>query len=228
MKILAFDTSTKFLSIAFLEDESVAAVFHEDTGMRHSMVLVPTIKKMLEELTWSLKEIELVCVGLGPGSFTGLRIAMATVKGMAAVLCNKVVGVPTMDAIAMNVPREMPAKRVAPFIDARKGKVYTCVYDRSNGKTERVTDHLLVTVDDFLNNLDEEVFFFGDAVTKYREKLESCSLAHYTEDIDWYPRADIIGRIGFRRFPAEIHDPESIEPLYLHSKECNITGRSGI
>jgi len=224
MKILAFDTSTKFLSIAFLEDDNVTAMFHEDAGMRHSMVLVPTIKKMLAELAWPLKEIELVCVGLGPGSFTGLRIAMATVKGMAAVLRNKVVGIPTMDAIAMNVLPEVPTKRVAPFIDARKGKVYTCAYDRSNGETERVTDYLLVTVDDLLSTLDEEVFFFGDAITKYKEKLDSCSLAHYAEDMDWYPRADIIGRIGFRRFPDETHDPESIEPLYLHSKECNITG----
>ena len=81
MKILSFDTSTKFLTIALLEDEAVKAEFHEDVGIRHSEILVSTIKDMLGKLEWKMEDIELMCVGLGPGSFTGIRIAVATVKG---------------------------------------------------------------------------------------------------------------------------------------------------
>ncbi|RKY42193.1 MAG: tRNA (adenosine(37)-N6)-threonylcarbamoyltransferase complex dimerization subunit type 1 TsaB [Candidatus Makaraimicrobium thalassicum] len=231
MKILAFDTSTKFLSIACLEDDSVKAAFHEDVGIRHSEILIPTIKETVERLNWPLAEVELLCVGLGPGSFTGLRIAIATVKGLAAVLHNKVAGVPTMDAIVAGLPSAIaegcPGKRanlrrLAPFLDARKGKIYTCIYDRSGGEPQRITDYLLVTVDELLDNLKEEVFFFGDAVAKYKKKLDFCPLALYAEDIDWYPRAVEIGRIGFRRSLRTADDPETIDPLYLHAKECNI------
>ena len=97
MKVLAFDTSTKYLSVACLEDEEVKSSYHEDAGIRHSEILTSTIKDMLDEANWKASDIELVCVGLGPGSFTGLRIGIATVKGLSAVLGNKVIGVPTMD-----------------------------------------------------------------------------------------------------------------------------------
>ncbi len=223
MRTLALDTSTKYLSIACLENDDVKAEFHEDVGIRHSEILVPTIKDILEGLGWELGDIELICVGLGPGSFTGLRIAVATVKGFAAVLRNKIVGVPSIDVIAMNAP---PGKKlVAPFLDARKGKVYSCIYDLSEGKTKKVTEYLLVTVEELLDSLREEVFFFGDAVEKYRKKLEEHPFAQYQEDIDWYPRAVQIGREGYRRSFHATDDPESISPLYLHAKECNISNQ---
>ncbi|MGB3111451.1 MAG: tRNA (adenosine(37)-N6)-threonylcarbamoyltransferase complex dimerization subunit type 1 TsaB, partial [Candidatus Omnitrophota bacterium] len=96
MKTLAFDTSTKYLTIACLEGEEVKAEFHKDVGIGHSEILVPTFKGLLEKLDWKITGIDLVCVGIGPGSFTGLRIAVATVKGLAAVIKNKLVGVPSM------------------------------------------------------------------------------------------------------------------------------------
>jgi len=223
MKTLAFDTSTKFLSIACLEDDDVKSEFHKDVGIRHSEILIPTIKQMIENIGWPLNEIELVCVGLGPGSFTGLRIAIATVKGLAAVLCNKVVGVPTMDAIVMNAP---PDKKIAaPLLDARKEKVYTCIYDLSGKEPVNTTDYLLVTIDELLSGLKEEVFFFGDAVPKYKEKLDNCAKARYAENIDWYPRGSQIGRLGFKKSLTRTDDPAVIDPLYLHSKECQITKR---
>ena len=121
MKILAFDTSTKFLSVACLEGEELKAEFHEDVGIGHSEMLVPTFKDLLRKLDWKIIDVGLVCVGLGPGSFTGLRIAAATVKGLAAVIETKLVGVPSMDAMVLNFPTG--EKNVATLLDARKGKV---------------------------------------------------------------------------------------------------------
>ncbi|MFQ5953425.1 MAG: tRNA (adenosine(37)-N6)-threonylcarbamoyltransferase complex dimerization subunit type 1 TsaB, partial [Candidatus Omnitrophota bacterium] len=220
MKTLAFDTSTKFLSIALFEDDTVKTEYHEDVGISHSEILVSTIKDMLERIEWKFEDIDLVCVGLGPGSFTGLRIAAATVKGFSAVLNNKLVGVPTMDAMVLNFPSE--AKRVAPLLDARKGKVYSCIYERDESHAKRITDYLLITIDELLANLEEEVYFYGDGVIKYEEKLKQHPLAKYDKDADWYPRAAQIGQIGIRRVSHMVDDPEVIEPLYLHSKECNI------
>jgi tRNA threonylcarbamoyladenosine biosynthesis protein TsaB len=223
MKILAFDTSTKFLSIALLEDEEAKAEFHEDAGLRHSQILIPTIKKMLEEKKWDIKEIGLVCVGLGPGSFTGIRIANATVKGLAAVLDCKTIGVPTMDAMTGNMPES--EKIVAPLLDARKGKVYSCIYSAEGTGYIKITDYLLLEIDELLDQLESETIFFGDAIEKYKEKLDNHPKAKYLEDFDWYPRAATIGKMGFARSRASTDDAETLEPLYLHAKECNITGR---
>ncbi len=222
MKILAFDTSTKFLSIACLDDKEVKSTFHQDVGIKHSEILIPTISDTLDALGWSIREVELVCVGIGPGSFTGLRIAVATVKGFAAVLGNNIAGVPTMDAIAVNYGGE--SKLAAPLLDARKGKVYSCVYDFSKPAPERVTDYLLVTIDELLDSLTEETVFFGDAVNAYKEKIKGHPLAKCGENIDWFPKAPDIGRLGFERFSLGEKDAaETINPMYLHAQECNIT-----
>ncbi|MFH1878836.1 MAG: tRNA (adenosine(37)-N6)-threonylcarbamoyltransferase complex dimerization subunit type 1 TsaB [Candidatus Omnitrophota bacterium] len=221
MKVLAFDTSTKFLSIACLEDSKVLYSFHEDAGTRHSEMLMPVIRDMLAGAGWKMPDIGLICAGTGPGSFTGLRIAVATAKGMAAAMGTGVTGVPSMDAMIMNAPSGV--KFAAPFLDARKEKIYTCVYDCSGSVPERLTDYLLVKADDFLRGLDKEVLFFGDGIEKYKKTLDMCAFAKYDSSIDWYPKAAETGRIGFEKSAAGTDDPELLDPLYLHAKECNIT-----
>ncbi|MBU0571072.1 MAG: tRNA (adenosine(37)-N6)-threonylcarbamoyltransferase complex dimerization subunit type 1 TsaB [Candidatus Omnitrophica bacterium] len=224
MKTLAFDTSTKFLSIALLEGDRLIAESHEEAGIRHSELLVPVIKDMLDEAGWKVDDIGLIAVGLGPGSFTGLRIAAATAKGMVAATGSKVIGVPSMDAMVRNFTAG-GKKKLIPLIDARKEKVYVCIYDYSGQEPARESDYMLVSIDDFLLVLRDEAVFFGDAVMKYKEKLDACPRAGYIEDIDWYPRASWIGRIGMERARHGTDDPDTLEPLYLHAKECNVVNR---
>ncbi|MFH1837563.1 MAG: tRNA (adenosine(37)-N6)-threonylcarbamoyltransferase complex dimerization subunit type 1 TsaB [Candidatus Omnitrophota bacterium] len=218
MKTLAFDTSTKFLSIACFEGAEIKASFHKDVGISHSELLIPEVKNLINSLGWNINEIGLICVGLGPGSFTGLRIGVSAVKGLALVMGCKITGVPTMDAMVKNITGKNGL--VAPFMDARKGKVYTCVYKISNGKVQKLTDYSLVEAKEFLGTLKEEVMFFGDGLHKYKDELDSCVLARYNEKIDWYPKGVDIGLLGIDRkiFTAA----EDLEPLYLHPKECNV------
>lgn len=225
MKILAFDTSTKFLTIACLEDDTVVSRYHEDVGIKHSKVLISMIGNVIEEAGWRLEELDLICVGIGPGSFTGLRIAVATVKGIALTLGVKVLGVPTMDAMVYNISKA--TGKFAPFMDARKGKVYSCIYDMAEEEPKRLTEYLLVSESELLGKLTEEVTFFGDGIEKYREELEAHPLAKYTQEVDWYPKAKDIGKIGFMR-KGEAILAEEIEPMYLHAKECNITQKKKI
>jgi len=223
MNILAFDTSTKFLSVACLRDDEVLAAFHEDVGIRHSEILIPTIQDVLAGPGLDIGDVDLICVGLGPGSFTGLRIGVATVKGFAAVLGTKVVGVPTMDVMAERFSER--EGHAAPFLDARKGKVYSRVYEKTGGAWTGVTGHLLVTAEEMLDGLEQPVFFFGDAVGKYRDKLDAHTMASYDEDADWYPRAEDVGRLGLKKARVATDDPDALDPLYLHAKECNVTKR---
>ena len=220
MKTLAFDTSTKFLTIALMDGERVESEYHEEAGIRHSEILVPTVKDMLEGRNWNISDIGLIAAGLGPGSFTGLRIAVATVKALAASNPVKIKGVSTMDAIAENSGSGNTL--VAPFLDAHKGKVYSAVYKREEGGLKRITEYLLVTAGELLSSLEEKVFFFGDAVGKFKDELDKCGNAEYSADADWYPRAGVIGRLALERIKEGEDSPEDIDPLYLHSKECNI------
>ena len=221
MKVLAFDTSTRYMSIACLEGKALRAEFHEDAGIRHSEILVPTIKKMLDGLGWNIGEIGLFCVGLGPGSFMGLRISAATVKALAISLRTKVVGVPSFDAIAFNAPSG--ENTVAPFLDAHKGKVYSCMYGPCGPGRTRKSDYLLVTAEELLGGLEGEVFFLGDGVEKYKKELDGNKLARYDGGLDWYPRASRIALLGIEKAEKGFDDPETIEPLYLHPKECDVS-----
>ena len=221
MKTLAFDTSTKYLSIALLDEGSVIAEYHEEAGIRHSEILIPTVKSLIEKAAWQIPDIELVCVGLGPGSFTGLRIGVAAVKGLAAVLGCKVIGVPTLDAIVLNYKGE--ELFVAPVLDAHKGKVYSSVYEHAGGQFNRSTEYLLVTVEELTEEIPDRTFFFGNAIDKYRDVLDRSDACVYSEEMDWYPRAADIGILGIEKFLKQgSDDPEQLDPLYLHSKECNI------
>ena len=204
-----------------LEDRELLLEFHKEAGIRHSEILLPTLESMMKKTDWDISGIELVCVGTGPGSFTGLRIAVATVKGLSMFLRNKIAAVPTMDAMVMNIPTVKGI--VAPLLDARKGKVYSCLYDRSGGYAVRVSDYLLVSIDELLEGLTRETVFFGDAVDQYQEKLDAHPLAVYNSDVDWYPRASHIGRIGLEMSKSGTVSPVELDPLYLHAKECNIT-----
>jgi tRNA threonylcarbamoyladenosine biosynthesis protein TsaB len=224
MRTLAFDTSTKYMSVACLDDGAIAAEFHEDAGVRHSEILVPTIKDMLARIDWDIAEIGLFCVGLGPGSFTGLRIAVSTLKGFVLATGGMAAGVASMDAAAVNAPRGK--KLAAPLLDAHKGKVYSCIYDISGSRPVRRTEYLLVPVAELLSGLKEEVVFFGDAVSKYRKDLDSCALADYHEGLDWHPRASTIGLLGIEKAKAGGDDPEALEPMYLHVKECEVSAEA--
>ena len=225
MKILAFDTSTKYMSVALLEAGRTVLEFHEEAGTRHSEMLIPVIGDLLGQEGWSIRDIDRIVAGTGPGSFTGLRIAVATAKALAAVTGCDVAGVPSMDAMIRNF---MPfSGRQSAFMDARKGKVYCCIYERNGKDVIRITDHMLIAADDLLAGIRERTVFAGDAVDIYKKDLERHPFAEYIENADWYPRAVWIGRLGAAISRDELREVGDLEPLYLHAKECNITHRRG-
>ncbi|MFA6635963.1 MAG: tRNA (adenosine(37)-N6)-threonylcarbamoyltransferase complex dimerization subunit type 1 TsaB [Candidatus Omnitrophota bacterium] len=221
MKILAFDTSTEFLSLACLDNGDVAAEIHERAGIKHSEILVPRIKDILEKAGWSIHDIELLAIGVGPGSFTGLRIGVSTVKGLSLVIRPRIVAVSSLDAIAMRAPEGK--ELIVPVLDAHKGKVYACVYERSRvGGPEKRTEYMLCNVESIKDKITEEAVVFGSAIDKYRSELQKWPMARIMDNVDWFPRAVDIGRTALR-LSSEAEIPAGdLEPMYLYSKECNI------
>ncbi len=221
IRTLALDTSTKFLSLACFEDDNVVSELHEDAGISHSEILVSRISDMLKSAGWGTRDIALTALGIGPGSFTGLRIGTALVKGLAMVSDMKIAGVPTLDAIACRAPAG--SGLVVPVLDAHKGKVYSCVYERRpDGMPLRKTDYLLCEVGELAGYVNENAVFFGNGLNKYAEDISKIPGAVLEKNVDWYPRATDVGRIGMELARTTTYTPESIDPMYLHPKECNV------
>jgi tRNA threonylcarbamoyladenosine biosynthesis protein TsaB len=218
MKILALDTSTTHLTIAVLDDEKVLSSYHEQVDRNHSSLLVPMIDKTLKNAKLELRDIDAFAVGVGPGSFTGLRIGIATVKGLALSSGKPIVTVPTFDAVAMNVIGYEGV--ICPVLDARKNKVYGCFYKSGKNKLEKLSEYLLVGAEELVKMSEkyDKIFFLGDGL-KIIGKTENEAFA-------WYPRAEVIGRLALdgikeKRFTS----PQELEPMYLYTKECDITGK---
>lgn len=222
MKILAYDTSTNFLSIALIDGNKDVSVFHEDMGTRHNEILVPKIKEMLDGVNWEIRDIDLICVGIGPGSFTGLRIGATVAKGIEAITKTKTVGVPSMDAVIMNADSR-DGEKIAIAEDARKGKIYACIYENKNGNFKRLSEYMLVTAHEFVTKIDFEIVVFGDAIIPYKHEFESNKHIKIDNGISRFPEARNIARLGAKMLPELTQKHEEVEPLYLHSKEANIT-----
>lgn len=219
MKILAIDTSTKYLSIAVMKDERVVARFHRCAAMRHSRLLIPTVKRLLARARLKLPMIDLFCISAGPGSFTGLRIGVTAVKALTFACKKPAVAVPTLDVIAYNA-RTRPGI-IVPILDARKQKVYAAIYCSDGASIKRLSRHLLLPAGDVMAMLrrfkDEAVTFLGDGIPK--EGVDGAIVA------DWYPCAMSVGLLGAELFrKRKTVTAQRLEPLYLYSKECDITG----
>lgn len=213
MIILAIDTSTDYLSLAILKGGRIVRKLHKKADRRHSILLVPTIEKLLKEERLKIRDVDCFAISVGPGSFTGLRIGVTVVKGFAYALKKRIVAVPTLDVIAQNVKNFKGV--ICPVLDARKNKVYAAIYKSDGQVIKRVSKYMLLGADELLNRLSkyDKVIFLGDTANNNFNK-------------DWRPRADTVARLGAEYFKnKKFVKAEDLEPMYIYSKECDITGR---
>jgi len=230
MKILAIDTSTKFLSIAVTDDNRVLAIFNDNGDLKHSELLIPEIDKTLKKSDLKLKDIDGLAISIGPGSFTGLRIGVSTFKAINMALGTPIAAVPTLDAVAYNFIDE-EKHQLCPVIDAKKGKIYSSFYKKTvthrsglqTVRLNRVTEYLLAYMDDLLGKIKEPTVVFGDATTLYEKELKKNKFIQVS-DRKWYPKAEVVARLGLEKFKKrQIANPDRLVPMYLHSKYCQVT-----
>ena len=182
------------------------------------------IDKLLKKAKLKIRDIDCFAISVGPGSFTGLRIGVTVVKGLAYALKKRVVAVPTLDVIADNAKSFKGV--ICPVLDARKKKVYACIY-KSDGKfIKRLSKYLLLPLDELLKKIAkyDKVILLGDYNTA---AVTSGSLHLHRGGVkDWHPRADVVARFGVGYFKnRKFVKTEDLEPMYIYSRECDITGR---
>ncbi|MBI4354608.1 MAG: tRNA (adenosine(37)-N6)-threonylcarbamoyltransferase complex dimerization subunit type 1 TsaB [Candidatus Omnitrophica bacterium] len=224
MKLLAIDTSTEQLGVAVVDEARVLASYEILAERIHAVELPNAVNRVLETAGLSLKTIEALAIDIGPGSFTGLRIGVAFVKALAFTHQTPLIGVPSLDVLAAQVP--YATHPVCVMCDAKQRKVYAALYRTEDGKLTKRSDHQLLTVDELLPLLGEgPMIFLGDGVALYRERLTQHfgSRALFAGAETWWPHAATLGRLGLERLKAGQHDdPSTLVPMYLHPHTCTI------
>lgn len=222
MKILGIDTSSKFLSIAVSEDKDIISEQSHLLDRTHASMTLPKIKELLKKLKIPLNKIDAFVIGLGPGSFTGLRIGVSTVKGFGIATEKPCIGVPSIDAISLNV--EGGHDNIIPVIDAKREQVYSAIYSKKGDNIIRKSDYLLLPLAKLMRRIKGEGIFLGDGLSLYRDKIADLNKkAVFLEEKYWYPRAANLIKIGFSRIKkAKKGGLDKLIPLYLYPEDCQV------
>lgn len=163
MKILALDSSATIGTVALCEDDKLICEITVNTGNTHSETLLPTVEQVLKLTDTSIDEIDLLSCSVGPGSFTGVRIGVATVKGLAFGKNKKCVGISTLDSLAQNI--SCFDGILCPVMDARRDHVYNALYECTDGVITRLCPDRLISVEELdceLASLDRKIYLSGD------------------------------------------------------------------
>ena len=209
MKLLAFDTSNQALSLAILEDEQVLAQTTLNIKKNHSITLMPAIDFLMNSLDMKPTDLDRIVVAQGPGSYTGLRIAVATAKTLAHTLKIELVGVSSLLAL---VPEQVEGL-VIPVMDARRNNVYAGFYQ--SGQAVRSEAHLpLAEVLEIAGAADQPVTFVGETAAFAEQIKDALPQAAIQSTL---PDAAAIGRLGLDLPAQSIHD---FVPNYLKRVEA--------
>ena len=208
MKVLAFDTSSKALSLAILEDKQVLAETTINIKKNHSITLMPAIDFLMASLDWTPKDLDRIVVAEGPGSYTGLRIAVATAKTLAHTLDIELVGMSSLLAL---VPYQQEGLFV-PLMDARRNNVYAGFYE--NAKPVMPAAHLSFERVIELIKGASQVTFVGEVVPFVEQIQEHLPQANYQETL---PNAANLALWAWGKEADSLHD---FVPNYLKRVEA--------
>lgn len=212
MLILAIETSTISCSVALINDGRLLAESTTQNSRNHSVTLLPNIVRILTDNVADKSSLSAIAVGIGPGSFTGLRIGLATAKALAYAWKIPLIGVPTMRTL-FSQSRDC-AEYVVPVIDAQQGNVYVSVF----GIDGECSDIAVVSRQDLkkLVKTPEKYCFCGEVTDEIRSTLAECPNVIFASQELTLPLAEYTGMVAQYMFDRKMFsDINSIEPIYI-------------
>lgn len=223
MLVLAVDTSSVVATCAILEKDRLVAERVLNNKMTHSQTLMPMIEEMMLESQIELNQIDYFAVVTGPGSFTGLRIGVATVKALAHGVQKPVIGVPSMEALAYNL--YCAEGIIVPMMDARRDRVFTGIYKWENGELHTIMDQDVLEIDILIEKLKEydKIWLCGDASIKFKDRfVESLNgRLKFASVSSNMPRASVVGVAAFKRIEEnKIQNYLELVPDYLRKSQA--------
>lgn len=221
MLTLAFDTSSKTASVAILQDSVVVYELMINLGINHSEVLLSSIDEICKRTGVQVSNIDFFACTLGPGSFTGLRIGVSTLKGLMFATGKPAVGVSTLAALALNVKDDEAV--ICPVTDAGRGQVYTASYRyRENGLLAQISPEIVLAPEEIKLEDNSDVIFLGDGAIKYGKMLmENRKKIKIAGTMQQYIRAAAVGILGYEKYNRnELLSPAGFGPVYLRSADA--------
>ena len=235
MKILAIDTSSKRCSVAILEDSNILINLYNDDEKTHSFKLMPMVEEAFQKTNLTLEDIQLLACCVGPGSFTGVRIGIATIKAFADVTNIPVVGISSLESLAYNVKEKVASSSlICSLIDAKNENVYCGLYYFENNTcntvailTESLDVIIFVIQEKFeaikkLNPNIQDIIFVGDACQVYQNTLSSSfANAKFATEEENMQSGISVAKAGLRKYQdGEYGDSSSILPIYLRKSQA--------
>ena len=217
LKILAVDTSAKAASTAIVEDGKIIAESFINTKLTHSQTMLPMVENMLRACAVSVDEIDGFAVSVGPGSFTGLRIGISLVKGLAFSTQKKCAPVSTLEALCRNVST---VGRICAVMDARCSQVYTATFDFDGEKYTRVTEDEAISILELEENVKKyqnDVIFVGDGAQMCYNKLkDTCKNVLISPENVRFQRASSVAAVAEMMFSqGNAVSADELVPSYL-------------
>lgn len=222
--ILALENSGLCGSIALVRRGHCLGEYSLHAKETHSKRLLLGIEWLMREAAVDWPEIAALAISLGPGSFTGLRIGLSTVKGLAMATGKPLIGIPTLDGLAAQLA--FSPQLICPVLDARKKEVYTARYRRNAaGKLQRCGDYLVIAPETLAAMLDEPTLLVGDGTLLHGELLRQLAKGPLTiapAELN-FCRAAAIGSLALEKWAAgEFLDPASCGPIYVRASDAEI------
>jgi tRNA threonylcarbamoyladenosine biosynthesis protein TsaB len=227
MKILALDTATQSCSVAIVDKGLLLAevtVTHVKTHSRHLMDLVETVCRAAD---LKAGDVDGFAVTIGPGSFTGLRIGISAIKGLAFSLTKPVTGVSSLDALAWQCGQS--AYLICPLLDARRNQVYACRYRFHDNKLKREIPEKVLSPAEAVSGIREPSIFVGNAAQMYHEKIsaELGELANFAGQGQHTIRASTIAWLGLTEFyRKQTRDVALLVPHYIRKSDAEVRQRA--
>lgn len=217
--ILGIETSGSETGLALVEHRRILYELKWETGAKHNETIYDFLIQGLATCQIEVKDLAGICVSIGPGMFTSLRIGLGLAKGLALPFNIRVVGVNTLDALAQSV--EATDLLIVPIIDARKGEVFTAFYKQG----KRISDYCIRKPAELVEQIREPVQFLGDGLEKYGEVLK-VGLGSYFQRLTKNIRTPLASTIAFlgtaRLANGEADRIEDLEPFYLRRTDAEI------
>lgn len=223
MRLLAIDTSTMTGGIALMEEENLIAESRLNVKVSHSERLMKELDHILNQSSLNIDDIDVFAVSIGPGSFTGLRVGLSTVKGLVYYSNKKIVSVSSLEALAYSLP--FCKYPVCPMLDARKKEVYTAIFLWGDGGPIKIMDEQVIKIDDLLSKIIDKTVFLGEGALLYKDKMRSFlgNKAIFAFPQDIYPSPASVAYLGMIKAKmGKFDDPAALTPCYMRRSEAEM------
>lgn len=234
MRILGIDSSSYPASVAVVENERIVAEFFIHTKLTHSQTLMPMVKAVLDMTKLAVNDMDLIAVSKGPGSFTGVRIGVASAKGIAFPGSINCCGVSSLEALAYNFFSDMDDKIICACMDARCGQVYNAFFMLKDGKISRLTKDATIAVADLAEmteNYDSSLYLVGDGAEIVYKELSEFGAVLAPENLR-YQKASSVAFAAINSKENKAVSVGALQPVYLQlpqaTRELNAKSNKNI